>query len=342
MALTTGTKLGPYEIQSPLGAGGMGEVYRARDSRLGREVAVKVVPGSFSTDPGRLQRFEQEARAASALNHPNILAVYDVGTHDGIPYLVTELLEGEALGGRLQEGALPPRKGLEYAVQIAQGLAAAHERGIVHRDLKPDNIFLCRDGRAKILDFGLAKLIASEAQAATLTSLGSAHTAEGTVLGTAGYMSPEQVRGQPTDPRSDIFSFGTVLYEMFSGRRTFTGPTPADTASAILREDPQDLLAGNPKITPALNRIVLHCVEKNPDERFQSARDLAFHLRSLSAISESAAAPRARSRTSASATPSSPVAFPGRRTAASSSPQSRKGTATLFFWKGPYPNDCDG
>lgn len=278
MALTTGTKLGPYEIQSPLGAGGMGEVYRARDSRLGREVAVKVVPGSFSTDPGRLQRFEQEARAASALNHPNILAVYDVGTHDGIPYLVTELLEGETLGGRLQEGALPPRKGLEYAVQIAQGLAAAHERGIVHRDLKPDNIFLCRDGRAKILDFGLAKLIASEAQAATLTSLGSAHTAEGTVLGTAGYMSPEQVRGQPTDPRSDIFSFGTVLYEMFSGRRAFTGPTPADTASAILREDPQDLLAGNPKITPALNRIVLHCVEENPDERFQSARDLAFHL----------------------------------------------------------------
>jgi serine/threonine protein kinase/Tol biopolymer transport system component len=290
MALTAGTKIGPYEIVSPLGAGGMGEVYRARDPRLGREVAIKVLPSSLSADPGRLQRFEQEARSASALNHPNILVVYDVGTDNGVPYLVTELLEGETLRERLRDSALPVRKGSELAEQIAQGLAAAHERGIVHRDLKPDNIFLCRDGRAKILDFGLAKLIAPEPQDATLTSLQSHRTQEGTVLGTAGYMSPEQVRGQTADPRSDIFAFGAVLYEMFSGRRAFEGPTPADTASAILREDPTDLLASNPKITPALNRIVLHCLEKNPEERFQSARDLAFHLRSLSATSEASVA----------------------------------------------------
>ena len=290
MALTPGTKIGPYEIVSPLGAGGMGEVYRARDPRLGREVAIKVLPSSLSADPGRLQRFEQEARSASALNHPNILVVYDVGTDNGVPYLVTELLEGETLRQRLRDGALPVRKGSELAEQIAQGLAAAHERGIVHRDLKPDNIFLCRDGRAKILDFGLAKLIAPEPQDATLTSLQSHPTQAGTVLGTAGYMSPEQVRGQTADPRSDIFAFGAVLYEMFSGRRAFEGPTPADTASAILKEDPADLLASNPKITPALNRIVLHCLEKNPEERFQSARDLAFHLHSLSSISESGTA----------------------------------------------------
>jgi len=290
MALTAGTKIGPYEIVSPLGAGGMGEVYRARDPRLGREVAIKVLPSSLSADPGRLQRFEQEARSASALNHPNILVVYDVGTDNGVPYLVTELLEGETLRERLRDSALPLRKGSEHAEQIAQGLAAAHERGIVHRDLKPDNIFLCRDGRTKILDFGLAKLIAPEPQDATLTSLQSDRTQEGTVLGTAGYMSPEQVRGQTADPRSDIFAFGAVLYEMFSGRRAFEGPTPADTASAILKEDPADLLASNPKITPALNRIVLHCLEKNPEERFQSARDLAFHLRSLSATSEASVA----------------------------------------------------
>src|SRR5882724_2275971 len=290
MALTPGTRIGPYEIVSPLGAGGMGEVYRARDPRLGREVAIKVLPSSLSADPGRLQRFEQEARSASALNHPNILVVYDVGTDNGVPYLVTELLEGETLRERLRNSALPVRKGSEHAEQIAQGLAAAHERGIVHRDLKPDNIFLCRDGRAKILDFGLAKLIAPEPQGATLTSLQSHPTQAGTVLGTAGYMSPEQVRGQTADPRSDIFAFGAVLYEMFSGRRAFEGPSPADTASAILKEDPADLLASNPKITPALNRIVLHCLEKNPEERFQSARDLAFHLHSLSATSEASVA----------------------------------------------------
>ena len=288
MTLAPGTKLGPYEIQSPLGAGGMGEVYRARDPRLGREVAIKVLPATLSADPGRLQRFEQEARSASALNHPNILVVYDVGTHDGAPYLVTELLEGQTLRERLHDGALPPRKSLEYAVQVGQGLAAAHEKGIIHRDLKPDNIFLCRDGRCKILDFGLAKLIAPEPQDATITGLKSPYTEEGVVMGTAGYMSPEQVRGQKADPRSDIFAFG--VYEMLSGRRAFAGPTAADTASAILKEDPADLVAGNRKITPALDGIVRHCLEKNPEERFQSARDLAFHLHSLSSISESGAA----------------------------------------------------
>jgi eukaryotic-like serine/threonine-protein kinase len=290
MALAPGTKLGPYEIQSPLGAGGMGEVYRARDPRLGREVAIKVLPASLSADPGRLQRFEQEARSASALNHPNILVVYDVGTHEGAPYLVTELLEGETLRERLGNGTLPPRKALEYAIQLGQGLAAAHEKGIIHRDLKPDNIFLCRDGRCKILDFGLAKLVTPEPQDATITGLKSPYTEEGVVMGTAGYMSPEQVRGQKADPRSDIFAFGAVLYEMLSGRRAFAGSTAADTASAILKEDPEDLVAGNRKITPALDGIVRHCLEKNPEERFQSARDLAFHLHSLSSISDSGAA----------------------------------------------------
>jgi eukaryotic-like serine/threonine-protein kinase len=293
MVLASGTKLGPYEIDSPLGAGGMGEVYRARDPRLGREVAIKVLPDSFSADAGRLQRFEQEARSASALNHPNILIVYDVGTHDGRPYLVTELLEGETLRERLRDGALPPRKALENVIQLAQGLAAAHEKGIVHRDLKPENIFLCRDGRCKILDFGLAKLLAPESADATVTSLRGPHTEAGVVVGTAGYMSPEQVRGRNADPRSDIFAFGAVLYEVLSGRRAFAGPTSADTASAILKEEPADLIACNPKITPALNRIVRHCLEKNPEERFQSARDLAFHLHSLSSISELSAAPSA-------------------------------------------------
>ena len=287
MALASGTKLGPYEIHSPVGAGGMGEVYRARDPRLDREVAIKILPSSLAADPVRLQRFEQEARSASALNHPNILVVYDIGTHEGAPYLVTELLDGETLRERLRDGGLPQRKSLEYAVQIGQGLAAAHERGIVHRDLKPDNIFVCRDGRCKILDFGLAKLIAPEVRDATISRLRSPHTEEGVVLGTAGYMSPEQVRGQNADARSDIFSFGAVLYEMLSGNRAFEGSTPADTASAILREDPPDLLAGNRKITPAVDQIVRHCLEKNPEERFQSARDLVFHLLSLSSISDS-------------------------------------------------------
>jgi len=256
MALTSGTKLGPYEIVAPLGAGGMGEVYRARDPRLGREVAIKVLPTSFCNDLDRLRRFEQEARAASALNHPNILAVYDLGTHDGAPYLVTELLDGTTLRDRVHSGALPPRKAVECAVQIAQGLAAAHDKGIVHRDLKPDNVFICRDGRAKILDFGLAKLTVPEAGDATVTALGLENqTSAGVVMGTAGYMSPEQVRGEKADARSDIFSFGAVLCETLSGQRAFEGPSPADRASAILKEDPPDLVAAGRNIPVALDAL---------------------------------------------------------------------------------------
>src|SRR5579863_4476133 len=291
MALAAGTKLGPYEIVSALGAGGMGEVYRAKDPRLGREVAVKVLPAYFCRDPDRLRRFEQEARAAGALNHPNVVAVYDVGTHDGAPYLVTELLEGATLRERLSGGAASPRKAVEYGAQIAQGLAAAHEKGIVHRDLKPENIFICRDGRAKILDFGLAKLTAPEAGDATVTGLDLMdQTGSGVVLGTAGYMSPEQVRGEKADERSDIFSFGAVLYETLAGQRAFTGNSTAERTSAILKDDPPDLRAGGRNTPLPLDRIVRHCLEKDPEGRFQSARDLAFHLETALSESESSAA----------------------------------------------------
>jgi eukaryotic-like serine/threonine-protein kinase len=291
MTLAPGTKLGPYEIVAPLGVGGMGEVYRTRDPRLGREVAIKVLSPSFYRDPERLRRFEQEARAASALNHPNILIVYDVGTHDGAPYLVTELLEGATLRDRLCDGALPPRKAVEYAVQIVQGLAAAHDKGIVHRDLKPENIWICGDGRVKILDFGLAKVTEAEFQEATATTLEAvAQTESGVVVGTAGYMSPEQLRGQKADRSSDIFSFGAVLYEMLSGQSAFRRATAADTASAILKEEPPDLLTTGRNIPATLDRIVKHCLEKNPEERFQSARDLAFQLASMSPASDSSTA----------------------------------------------------
>jgi Tol biopolymer transport system component len=286
MPLSVGDKLGPYEILAPIGAGGMGEVYRARDPRLGREVAIKVLPASFCRDLDRLRRFEQEARAASALNHPSILAVYDIGTHEGTPYLVTELLEGSTLRDRLGGGPLPPRKTIDFAVQIAHGLAAAHEKGIVHRDLKPDNVFICRDGRAKILDFGLAKLTVPESVDATVTR----QTIAGVVMGTAGYMSPEQVRGEKIDQRSDIFSFGAVLYEALSGQRAFEGRSGADVASAILKEDPPDRLTKERDIPAALDRIVRHCLEKNPEDRFQSSCDLAFHLDSTLAVLDSSTA----------------------------------------------------
>jgi serine/threonine protein kinase len=289
MALAAGTRLGPYEILSPLGAGGMGEVYRAKDSRLGREVAVKVLPASFSHDAERLRRFEQEARAASALNHPNILSLYDVGSHDGSPYVVSELLEGETLRARLASGALSPRRATEYAIHIAQGLAAAHEKGIVHRDLKPENLFLTEDGRAKILDFGLAKLVQPEAAPGQQTSIPtvSPGTEPGVVLGTVGYMSPEQVKGQAADHRSDIFSFGAILYEMLSGRRAFRGESAVETMSAILKEDPPDLSETNHHLSPGLERLVRHCLEKSPAQRFQSARDLAYDLEALSRVSDS-------------------------------------------------------
>src|SRR5512135_3716020 len=292
MALSAGTRLGPYEIVKPLGAGGMGEVYRARDTRLKREVAVKVLPASFSSDPERLRRFEQEAQAAGSLNHPNITAVYDVGTHDGAPYVVSELLEGETLRAQLAGGAISPRQAIDCAQQIAQGLAAAHEKGIVHRDLKPENLFVTADGRLKILDFGLAKLtIAEDRGPATNLPTATAGTEPGVVLGTIGYMSPEQIKGKPADARSDIFSFGAILYEMLSGRRAFHGDSAGETMAAILKEDPPDLSVTNQAVSPGLDRIVRHCLEKNPEQRFQSASDIAFGLEALSVPGGSA--PRA-------------------------------------------------
>lgn len=293
--LSAKSKLGPYEILAPLGAGGMGEVYRAHDTRLDRDVAIKVLPASFSSDPERLRRFEQEARAAGTLNHPNTLAVYDSGTHNGAPFLVTELLEGETLRGRLQSGPLPLRKAIEVAIQAAHGVAAAHEKGIIHRDLKPANIFLTAGGRVKILDFGLAKLTQeeipgiSETQSPTHTAEPITQTESGVVLGTVGYMSPEQVRGKPVDARSDIFALGMILYEMLSGQRAFAKDSTADTMAAILNEDPPELSGEGKKVPRAADRIVRHCLEKNPAERFQSARDLAFDLESLSGISEASA-----------------------------------------------------
>ena len=277
MTLSAGTRLGPYEILGPIGAGGMGEVYRARDTRLGRDVAVKVLPGEVSHTPERLHRFEQEARLAGSLNHPNVLTVFDVGAHDGAPYLVTELLEGRSLREVLAAGPLPPRKAGEYAQQTARGLAAAHERGVVHRDLKPANLFVTKDGRLKILDFGLAKLTQVDPLDVADSQL-STDTAEGKVVGTIGYMSPEQVRGHAVDARSDIFALGAVVYELLSGRRAFTGDTAADTMTAILTKDPEDLSRPGLVVPASLDRIVRRCLEKDPAERFQSAKDVAFAL----------------------------------------------------------------
>jgi len=282
MGLPPGTKLGPYEIKAPLGAGGMGEVYRARDARLDRDVAIKILPAEYVADPERVHRFEQEARATATLSHPNIVVVYDVGTRADSLYVVTELLEGETLRHRLAGGALPTRKATDYASQIASGLAAAHEKGIIHRDLKPDNIFVTRDGRVKILDFGLAKLAPPVTPEDRTLATAAVKTEAGLVMGTLGYMAPEQVRGGVVDHRSDLFSFGAILYEMLSGQRAFRGNTSADTISAILKEDPPELSASGREIPPALDRVVHHCLEKNPEERFQSARDLAFDLQNLS------------------------------------------------------------
>src|ERR1700686_2648579 len=289
MNLGSGTKLGPYEIVSLLGAGGMGEVYRARDSRLRREVAIKVLPQALSLDADRMRRFEQEALATAALNHPNILAVFDIGTSEGSPYVVSELLEGETLRERLRSGAIPVRKTLDYAMQVAHGLAAAHEKGIIHRDLKPENLFVTKDGRVKILDFGLAKLTQPDSSSHTSMPTATHGTEAGVVMGTAGYMSPEQVRGMALDPRSDIFSFGAILYEMLSGKKAFHGETAADTMSAILKEEPPELSETNRNVSPALERIVHHCLEKNPESRFHSASDIAFDLEHLSGLSGSSA-----------------------------------------------------
>ena len=296
MTLLAGSHLGPYEILGQIGAGGMGEVYRAKDPRLGRDVAIKVLPASFSQDADRLRRFEQEAKAAGVLNHPNITIVYDIGTSsgDGAPYVVQELLEGETLRAELGGDRFPPRKAIDYALQIARGLAAAHDKGIVHRDLKPENIFVTKGGRLKILDFGLAKLTGMETASGAQTNLptATAATEPGVVLGTIGYMSPEQVKGKPADSRSDMFSFGAILYEMLSGQRAFRGDSAGETMAAILKEDPPDLSVTNNAISPGLERVVRHCLEKDPERRFHSAHDAAFALESLSGSAAPAAAPR--------------------------------------------------
>jgi len=284
--LSPNTTLAHYMIVAKIGEGGMGEVYRARDPKLDRDVAIKVLPAALSADKDRLARFEQEAQAAGGLNHPNILVIHHIGTHESAPYIVSELLEGETLRERMAGGALPQRKAIDYALQIAKGLAAAHDKGIVHRDLKPENIFVTEDGRIKILDFGLAKLtatiVATHSQSEVETRRVS--TDPGTLMGTMPYMSPEQLKGENVDHRSDIFSFGAVFYEMLSGKRPFRGKSQAETASAILREDPPDLSDINKTISPALERVVRHCLEKKPGERFHSARDLAFAIESLSEI----------------------------------------------------------
>jgi Tol biopolymer transport system component len=283
----SGTRLGPYEIVAAIGSGGMGEVYRARDSRLGRDVAIKVLPRVFSTDVDRLHRFEQEARAAAALNHPNILAVHDIGTEGDAPFIVSELLEGQTLRDRLAAGPLPVRKAVAYAVAIARGLAAAHERGITHRDLKPENLFITTDDRVKILDFGLAKLT-SDTSTVAASALQTVRplTEVGHVLGTVGYMAPEQVRGLAVDPRADLFALGTILYEMVSGRRAFHRDTAPETMTAILNDHPPDLIAADRSIPPGLGRIVDRCLEKSPSARFQTASDLAFALEALSDASD--------------------------------------------------------
>ena len=282
-----GRQLNHYKVLSLLGAGGMGEVYRARDARLGREVAIKVLPAAFAQDADQLRRFEQEARAAGLLNHPNILVIYDIGAASaesgGAPYIVSELLEGETLRSRLKRSVPGWREAVEHGLAIADGLAAAHEKGIVHRDLKPENLFITKDGRVKILDFGLAKLKPQQpaggvdSQAPTQRPL----TDPGVIMGTVGYMSPEQLRGEETEAPSDIFSFGCVLYEMMAGQRAFARPTAAETMAAILTDDPPEIAATVKDIPPALEHVIGRCLEKRPEERFQSARDLASDLKAV-------------------------------------------------------------
>jgi TolB-like protein/Flp pilus assembly protein TadD len=279
LPLTPGSRLGPYEILAPLGAGGMGQVYRARDPRLGREVAIKVLPELVARDLDALARFEREAKAVAALSHPNILSIFDFGTQDGTPYAVMEILEGESLSARLTSGPVPTKQAVDFALQIAKGLSAAHERGVIHRDLKPDNVFVGRDGHVKILDFGLAKReTPSKPGEETGAPTASVHTEPGTVMGTMVYMSPEQLRGLPADARSDLFSLGAILYELLSGQRAFKRNTASDTIAAILKEDPPELAKSGANVSPALDRVVRHCLEKERENRFQTARDVAFAL----------------------------------------------------------------
>ncbi len=287
MALTTGSRLGHYEILGALGAGGMGEVYRARDPRLDREVALKVLSPLLAVDPGALARFEREAMSVAKISHPNILSIFEFAQEGSTAFVVAELVDGETLRARLEAGALPARRAVAYALQIARGIAAAHARGIVHRDLKPENVMITRDDQVKILDFGLAKSI--DVGEPEVTRVG-AGTSAGTVLGTFGYMAPEQVRGLAIDHRADMFAFGAVLYEMLTGSRAFKGETAADTMTAILMKDPPELDAARLAIPPALERIVRRCLEKKPELRFQSATDLAFALETLATGSTSSGA----------------------------------------------------
>ena len=280
MSIPAGTRFGPYEIVSLVGAGGMGEVYRARDTRLGRDVAIKTLPAAFASDADRLRRFELEAKAASLLSHPNIVTVHDVGTAEGTPYIVSELLDGENLRERLTRGPFAPRRAIEAAATIADALAAAHARGIVHRDLKPENLFLTREGRVKILDFGIAKLTAPETSESPATAAtATIHTDAGIAIGTLGYMAPEQLRGQIADHRADLFALGAILHEMIAGAPAFRRESRIQTVNAVLEADPPEL---GDQVAPGIRRIIGRCLEKAPEARFQSARDLAFALTALS------------------------------------------------------------
>jgi serine/threonine protein kinase len=293
MPLAPGTQLGPYQITGALGTGGMGEVYRARDERLAREVALKVLPAAMCGDPERLRRFEREARAAASLNHPNVIMIYDIGNYANTTYLAMELLEGKTLRDELTRGAIPVHRAIGWGIQIAIGLAAAHEKGIIHRDLKPENVFLTKDGRAKILDFGIAKLVEKAASAdvgedATASTTLTVETMPGTLLGSVGYMSPEQVRGEEVDFRSDIFSLGAILYEMLSGVRAFAGGSAVEVLNAILKQDPEELTKKNPEISPELSRVVERALMKDARERFCSSLDLAFVLQAVTPDAHSA------------------------------------------------------
>ena len=284
-SLVQGRRLGPYEILGPLGSGGMGEVYRARDKKLDRDVAIKVLPQSVAADPEALARFEREAKAVAALSHPNILAIHDFGSDNGVTYAVMELLEGDTLRDKLEEGPIPQKQAVDLAVQVARGLSAAHEKGVVHRDLKPENVFVSKNGHLKILDFGLAKRVEQvEPGKETSAPTASGHTEPGTVMGTLGYMSPEQVRGLPVDHRTDIFSFGTILYEMLFGKQAFKRGTAADTMAAILKEEPPQSTVSDRRVSPALDRVIRRCLEKDKSRRFHSAHDIAFALQDTSAV----------------------------------------------------------
>ncbi len=332
MTLSAGTRLGPYEILAPIGAGGMGEVYRARDAKLDRDVAVKVLPSQLTSNADALARFEREAKAVAALSHPNILSIFDFGTHDGVSYAVTELLEGETVRGKLDGSTVTQKQAVDWALQIAKGLSAAHGKGVVHRDLKPDNVFVTNDGHVKILDFGLAKRVdaAPGEQTSAPTGTGGGHTEPGTVMGTMGYMSPEQVRGLPVDHRTDIFSFGAILYELLSGKKAFKRDTASDTIAAILKEEPQELTQSGRNVSPALDHIVKHCLEKDRENRFQSAKDVAF------ALSE-ASSPTTGVTSGSFVVPPSPRRGPGKAVVAIAAFALVFAVAALLFWRPSKP-----